>query len=84
LDPSKLKEALVSSDDATALASLVTMLQSINSERKSDGVTRHETWTSVAITPDLEIRGKNLASQDILNLELVANELRRLLKFNGD
>ena len=80
VDSSQLADALTVAGTDSSLAQLVRQLDSVLSGRRAARKGAHERWVSVRVTPDLEIRARNLANADIGNLERLADQLRQLLQ----
>ena len=74
-----LTEALTDEGRDSALAGLVRRLEDLVQEDVHRRAT-HDTWVSVQVTPDIEIRARNLGESDRINLERLADLVRTLLQ----
>ena len=77
-----LTDALTDEGRDTALAGVVRRLEELIHEDIGWRAT-HDTWVSVSVTPDIEIRARNLGDSDRVNLERLADVIRTLMQ-SGD
>jgi hypothetical protein len=75
-----LSDALTDDGRDSALSELVRRLEACIVEGKVKRLATHETWVSVPVTPDIEIRARNMGNSDRANLERLADIIRTLLQ----
>ena len=79
IPPSQLKYSLVGNAEESTLCDLVKRLESVTDRQRVPRKAKAEWWSTVAITPDIEIRARGLNESDIACFERLADQLRHLL-----